>query len=486
MQKLNLLFAFISIFGLILADAEVEDGVLVLTKDNFDEELAKYPQMLVEFYAPWCGHCKKLAPEYAEAAAELAKQESPVKLAKVDMDQHGELKSRFGVKSFPTLYWFVNGKKHDYTGGRTRDTILHWIDKKTGPAFKSIESCDEIKETAAKKKFNLIYFGDLEGADYAAFQAQWEEPSFGDNPKFAFIHGHNDCAAEYGASVPGFVLVRDFEEPVTTSIGEPVEITKWIRSHQLPNVINFDEDAIEPIFAQRRDSLVLFTNDGDDNDYSRVFADVAKELHGEVLYVRCGTQSKVHKKLSGFLNIDDAELPTLRLLAPGKTQLMKYRFEGSVTNLNADEAKQFVRDFKDGKLSPFFRSEDVPASQEGPVTVVVGKNFNEIVRDQTKDVLIEFYAPWCGHCKKLAPTWEELAANYAEISDVVIAKMDATANEVQDLSIRGYPTIRWYPKDNKQGSVVLEGDQNLDDFTRFLEENSMAVKEHRGANQEQN
>jgi len=79
-----------------------------------------------------------------------------------------------------------------------------------------------------------------------------------------------------------------------------------------------------------------------------------------------------------------------------------------------------------------------------------------------------------------------LATNYAEISDLIIAKMDATANEVQDLSIRGYPTIRWYPKDNKQGSVVLEGDQNLDDFTRFLEENSMAVKEHRGANQEQN
>ncbi|VDN17991.1 unnamed protein product [Gongylonema pulchrum] len=105
---------------------------------------------------------------------------------------------------------------------------------------------------------------------------------------------------------------------------------------------------------------------------------------------------------------------------------MKEEFSGytfSVENL-----KKFVEDIIADKLEPYLKSEDPPEKQ-GDVRVVVAKTFNEEVIDVQKDVLIEFYAPWCGHCKALAPKYDELGKKLADEPNVVIAKMDATAND---------------------------------------------------------
>jgi len=67
-----------------------------------------------------------------------------------------------------------------------------------------------------------------------------------------------------------------------------------------------------------------------------------------------------------------------------------------------------LQDYLDGKIEAHVKSEPIPESNDGPVTVVTGKTFDEIVMDKSKDVLIEFYAPWCGHCKALEPKWTEL------------------------------------------------------------------------------
>ena len=74
--------------------------------------------------------------------------------------------------------------------------------------------------------------------------------------------------------------------------------------------------------------------------------------------------------------------------------------------------------------------------------MAVGKNFDEVVNDPERDVLIEFYAPWCGHCKSLAPKYEELAEKLKDEPGVTIAKMDATANDVPSVSDKGRVTER--------------------------------------------
>jgi protein disulfide-isomerase A1 len=99
--------------------------------------------------------------------------------------------------------------------------------------------------------------------------------------------------------------------------------------------------------------------------------------------------------------------------------------------LTIEKVAGWVADFKAGKIEKTVKSEAIPETNDGPVKVVVAKQFNEILFSG-KNVMMEFYAPWCGHCKKLEPVWNELGAAFAGSDKVVVAKMDATANDVPD------------------------------------------------------
>merc|ERR1719350_1223600 len=87
-----------------------EGGVLVLTEENFDQAVKEHEMLLVEFYAPWCGHCIALEPEYKKAAKKLLEADSPVKLAKVDATKEKKVAERFKIEGFPTLKFFNHGQ----------------------------------------------------------------------------------------------------------------------------------------------------------------------------------------------------------------------------------------------------------------------------------------------------------------------------------------------------------------------------------------
>jgi protein disulfide-isomerase A6 len=113
------------------------EGVIDLTPDNFDSYVNSGRHALIEFYAPWCGHCKHLTPEYKKLGAAIQKDnslKSRVVIGKVDADAHRSLGERFGVQGFPTIKFFNRGKPvdapEDYSGPRKGEDMLEYVKQK--------------------------------------------------------------------------------------------------------------------------------------------------------------------------------------------------------------------------------------------------------------------------------------------------------------------------------------------------------------------
>ena len=164
-----LLLSALAILGLTAASS-----VLDLIPDNFDDIVFKSGKpALVEFFAPWCGHCKKLAPIYEELATNFDFAKDKVSIAKVDADAEKELGRRFGVQGFPTLKWF-DGKSDtptDYQGGRDLESLSSFISEKTGLKIKTKKSAPSAVEILTDRSFKAEVGSDKDVL--VAFTAPW-------------------------------------------------------------------------------------------------------------------------------------------------------------------------------------------------------------------------------------------------------------------------------------------------------------------------
>lgn len=202
-----------------------------------------------------------------------------------------------------------------------------------------------------------------------------------------------------------------------------------------------------------------------------VYQEAATANKGSFLFAYTDLKNDQQKKLGDFIGADKDSMPSLWAVYPDG--MKKYKSEFAIADMTVESLTSFINDVKAGVVPQHLKSAE-PEVNEGPMTIVVGKNFQDLVMDETKDVLVKYYAPWCGHCKKLAPVWDELADSFKDESDLLIAKYDATANENEGVQIKSFPTLIWYPKDNKAG-VKYEGARELDSFKTYIEENSSVL-----------
>ena len=456
-------------------DSTTKEHVLTLDSSNFAETIAKHDFLVVEFYAPWCGHCKKLAPEYERAASVLSSNDPPVILAKVDAneEQNKGLAGEYDIKGFPTLKIFRNGGKlvQDYKGPRESEGIIDYLKKQSGPASAEIKNVEDAKAVIDEKKIVVVgVFPEFSGEKFESFMSLTEKL----RSDYEFGHTLNAKLLPRGdtaVSGPIVRLFKPFDELVVDSQDFDLDaLEKFVEEASVPLVTLFNNDPdnhpfVVKFFNSPNSKAMLFMNFSSElvDAFKSKYREVAEQFKGQGISFLLGDVESSQGAFQYF-GLKEDQAPLIIVQTNDGQKYLK-------PHLEPDQISSWVKEYKEGNVLPFKKSEPIPETNDEPVKVVVADTFDDIVVNSGKDVLLEFYAPWCGHCKKLAPILDEVATSFKNDVGVVIAKIDATANDISSdtFDVQGYPTLYF-----RSASGVLsqyDGDRTKEAIIEFIQKN---------------
>lgn len=456
------------------AIASEDSAVVKLTEETFKDFINTNPYVLAEFFAPWCGHCKRLGPEFASAADNLAESNPDIKLAQIDCTEQRDLCADFEIRGYPTMKIFKGDAENvsDYPGQRDADAIVNYMVKLTLPAVQIFEDAKALDEKLENLAESFILQVLPEGTDAQKANETFYEVADKYRESFTFASTSDaDYFKKYSKSAkkPAYVIFRKEEDLEDASVYHGTDI-----SEDFELLVDFITVESKPLFGEiNGQTYQAYTSSGiplayyfyssqEERDAVQpIINKLAKKYRGEINFVGLdATQFGMHAQ---NLNMqEDFPLFAIHDLESNK----KYGIDQSKP-LESNDITQFVQKFKAGKLEPIVKSEPIPEVQNSSVYHLVGAEHDPIV-NSAKDVLVKYYAPWCGHCKKLAPIYEELSDLYKG-KDVIVAELDHTLNDVDGVDIQGYPTLVLFPADGSE-PIYYENERSLEAMADFIKE----------------
>ncbi|XP_075463953.1 protein disulfide-isomerase A3-like [Ascaphus truei] len=455
-------------------------AVMLLRSDSmFQAELHSQKMLLVQFFTPRCGQCMRLAPEFEEAAIRLA---GVGVLVKVDCTATAKICRTYKIATYPTLKLFRRGAEAGtYQGSFTAASIVRYIRKQTMPNSQEIRSLEQLENFLKDTDASTVgFFADRRSPNLHKFL---KAESALEIYRFAYT-SVPELLQRQGIDTEGIVLFRPphlhnkFEDGAVTFKG-PFSVAR------IKKFIQKNISGLCPVMTlenreqlREKDLMLAFYNvdytknpRGTSYWRNRIMM-VAKKFRGagETLSYAIANRQEFWFELPDYgMQSGSGELPDVVIrTTEGHKYVMREAFTRDGTAL-----ERFLQQYFNGKLKRYFRSQPVPEENAGPVQVIVADNFNNVVNNRDKDVMINFFAPWCGLCKSLEPKYRELAEKLIHDPHVVIVQMDATANDVPPpYDVTGFPTIYFVPMQSKHAPKLYEGDWRVNDLLSYIERKS--------------
>jgi len=443
-------------------------------------------KVLAMFYAPWCGHCKRLKPDYQAAATEI-KGSAVLAAMNVDISENSAIAKKYNVTGYPTLLYFEGGQyQYAYPGENNKAAIKAFLedpkpDKEEKP--KEVEWADEPSEVVHLTDEDFDSFIESESSVLVMFYAPWCGHCKKAKPHFVSaaakmsakrIPGklaavdctkHKEISQRY--KVTGFPTIKYFKDgEMAFNAGDAREeeaILKFMADPKEPppppppeaawkdeesDVVHLNEEDFKPFLKKKKHVLVMFYAPWCGHckrakpELTAAAADFAEDSKVEIAAVDCTTDKSI---CSAF---DVGGFPTFRYFHYYNKEQKPY--DGGRTR------KDFVS-FMSDPLSPFAGQAPPPPSPEEQWEGLEGSLFIKHLQSNEFDhylkyketVLIMFYAPWCGHCKAMKADYAKAAQELTEAGvRHVLAAVDATVETElgKRFGIRGYPTLKFFRK----------------------------------------
>lgn len=449
-------FGAVCLFALVASAAVEMPDVPELTDASFAPTLKEKTNMFVMFFAPWCGHCKRLAPTFNKLAVEL-KGSKDVYVAKVDCTAQSETCKKYGVRGYPTLKHFSGDKVTPYEGDRSPADLHNFLKKIAAPAYVELKTVADVEKfVGANKPAVLGLFQDQKSA--AGFISAAEELKF-DVYNFAVVVGDAKAVAEkYKVGDATAFVVGDEVRPFAGEFAKAKFVT-FLKRAKLPLFGQLSQQTYRTYMETGLPFGTFVVKKGKEFDALKPVVEGVVAKHRGVAFCFMYDTDGIHK----YFNLPDT-FPGFAINKNSDESF--YLFKGKFT---AEELDAFTAAFEAGKLTPSIKSEPVPKNDKpNEVYTVVGTTLEEVVNDPTRDVLVKFYATWCGHCKKLAPAYKKVAEHFANDARFRIAEINVPENTVpKKYGVQGFPTIIMFRAGDKKPQRY-NGDRTYEDLVKFV------------------
>ncbi|OQR71778.1 protein disulfide-isomerase A4-like [Tropilaelaps mercedesae] len=467
-------------------------AVKVLVAQNFSSALALEKLALVNFFAPWCGHCKQLEPELERAARTLVTRPDSIPIFKVDAIAEKDLAKEHNIPGYPTLFVTRYGVQFRYDGPRDENGIVgYMLDQEKSPS-EYLERQPQLKNHVKRTETTLVV-GAFESLRSKFFETFIEAANF-ERSNFTFVHTDkfDVVNAVLGVKEMDTIALLQPEwlrspfETVrliyTNSKASSQDLQDWFHGHCVPLVghrtrknlwkydrypmvvayydVNFSHEYRSESQIPRKEILTVA------RDY--------RDYHPEQQLVFAVSNEETFMDELEMLKLGDspADVNVAFYASPKERYAMK-----PVDEFDSEVLRQFIEDVLEGKLKPVRKSQLAPKMQTGAARIVVGSTFEAEILKEKKDVFVLFYAPDCGHCKNFMADFKKIAKQY-DGSDLKVAKLDAANNEFPDeFTITGYPTLFFVPARDKKHPIKFVGERTLQNVIEFIEK-------HRGGRQD--
>ena len=372
----------------------------VLSYDDTNYTLLEKNEInFILFYSQYCYHCHKFLPTFIEAANYCKEQKLKVVFSRIDANLNEKASEAYQIRSYPTVYLVLKGKKHKYEGYRTKDALINFMNKKLNDEIFKINKLEEINEY--QKITPIILLSTIKDKSSQIFKY------FYDYAKNSYEYNFLSCLSEeclkkYGEDI---ILYKNFDEKEVSYVKSYGKLSD-AKNSSIPYFISIfamecgsmlTVDSLDALIRYNKTGFFYVRNSSDEENvkYDKLFKELGKELRKDNTYAFvCDTGEIYQSNIQDAFSIHEGDLPAVFYYQQNtpdpaaKNKLYSLRHL-DMKKVSIESLMKFVIDIKKGKLKRDLYSMPVSdCKMINGMRRVVGKTFDQYVTDEKRNVFL--------------------------------------------------------------------------------------------------